>query len=269
MSARLVQSTLAGVGSGEVACAKALNLSRLPGLTYALNPYVGCAHACSYCYAQDVLRLGDRGPWGSWVESKRGIASRLSSELRRAKPGTIGLGTVTDPYQPAEAGARVTQACLEVLSTHDHPVCIQTKSDLVLRDIDLVSGLQSPEVGITVTTVDDNLASVLEPGAPSPSSRLSAAAALSKAGVKVWVFLGPVISGVNDSEESVRSVVAGASRAGAAKVIFDHYRHKPLADARTCAALGRPFKRRMRSGDAERVARGACADEGLAFELAF
>ena len=178
MSARFVQSTLAGSprdGVGEVACLRALNPSRLPGLDYALNPYVGCAHACAYCYSQDVLRLGQRGKWGSWVEAKRNFAARLSDELRRAKPGVVGLGTVTDPYQSAEAKRRLSRACLEVLREHNHPVCVQTKSDLVADDLELIASLQSPEVGFTATTLDESLASILEPGAPPPLARLPAA----------------------------------------------------------------------------------------------
>jgi DNA repair photolyase len=271
MTARLVQRTLAGgeAGCGEVACGRALTPSRLPGLKFALNPYVGCSHACAYCYAQDVLKLGERGRWGSWVDGKRNLAARLSAELRRAKPGTIGLGTVTDPYQHVEAARSATRECLEVLANHDHPVCIQTKSDLVARDRDLIAALQSPEVGITVTTLDESLGAVLEPGAPSAAARLGAVRSLSSAGVKVWVFLGPVVFGLNDAPESLEAVARAAASAGARKVIFDFYRSKPLADARMRAALGERFWPRRRSADAEAAARRACAENGLAFELAF
>ncbi|MFH0815822.1 MAG: radical SAM protein [Methanobacteriota archaeon] len=269
---RYVQSTLAGEGNdgvGEVACSRAMNPSRLPGLSYALNPYVGCAHACSYCYAQDVLRLGQRGEWGSWAEAKRNLEARLSAELRRAKPGVIGLGTVTDPYQPAEAKRGLTRGCLEILRERNHPVCIQTKSDLALRDLELIAGHQSPEVGFTITTTDESLARGLEPGAPKPSARLGAAMAFADAGVKTWVFLGPVIFGVNDSEESVKAVVGGAADAGASKVIFDFYRSKPLADARMRATFGEDFFPRKRAPGVEATARKACMERGIGFELAF
>jgi DNA repair photolyase len=272
MSAKLVQSTLGGDrggGIGEVACSRALNPSRLPGLNYALNPYVGCAHACAYCYAQDVLRLGQRGPWGTWAEAKRNLAARLSAELRRAKPGVIGLGTVTDPYQPAEAKRGLTRECLEILREHNHPVCIQTKSDLASRDLDLISSLQSPEVGFTITTMDESLASRLEPGAPGPAARLRAAKIFADAGVRTWVFLGPVTFGVNDAEESVRAVVGGAADAGAGKVVFDFYRAKPLADARMRELLGGDFFPRKRSPGVERAASKACMESGIGFELAF
>jgi DNA repair photolyase len=272
MSAKYVQSTLAGDrrdGIGEVACSRALNPSRLPGLNYALNPYVGCAHACAYCYAQDVLRLGQRGPWGSWVEAKRNLAARLSAELRRAKPGVIGIGTVTDPYQPAEAKRGLTRECLEILREHNHPVCIQTKSDLVMRDLDLIAAQQSPEVGFTITTMDESLARRLEPGASAPASRMRAARAFADAGVKTWVFIGPVIFGVNDSEESVRDVVRGAAGAGARKFIFDFYRAKPLADARMRALLGEAFWPRKRAPGVESAARKACTESGICSELAF
>jgi DNA repair photolyase len=271
MTARYVQSTLGGprCGVGEVACSKALSPSKLPGLDFALNPYVGCAHACAYCYSQDVLRLGQRGPWGSWVEAKRNLELRLSAELRRAKPGVVGLGTVTDPYQPAEKGCGLSRSCLEILREHNHPVCIQTKSDLVERDADLIAAQQSPEVGFTVTTLDESLARRLEPGAPTPSARLAAARRRADAGVKTWVFLGPVIFGVNDSEDSVRAVAGAAADAGAKKIIFDFYRSKPLADARMRTAFGGRFWPRRRSPLSEAAARDACAGAGMAFELAF
>jgi DNA repair photolyase len=272
MSAKYVQRTLVGGpedGVGEVACARALNPSRLPGLNYALNPYVGCAHACAYCYSQDVLRLGQRGKWGSWVDAKRNVAQRLSAELRRAKPGVVGLGTVTDPYQPAEASRRLTRQCLEALQEHNLPVCVQTKSDLAADDFELIASQQAPEVGFTVTTLDESLARKLEPGAPPPSARLAAARRFVDAGVKTWVFLGPVISGVNDSDASVTKVARAAADAGARKIIFDFYRSKPIADGRMRELLGEAFWPRKKNSLTEEAARRACADVGITFERAF
>jgi len=274
LSAKLVQSTLESDegqlgGVRKVACAKAISLSRLPGLTYALNPYIGCAHACRYCYSQDVLRLHARGEWGTWVEAKEGLAAKLNKELRRAKPGTIGLGTVTDPYQPAEAKCNSTRECLEVLANYDHPVCIQTKSNLVVRDIDLIANLQSPEVGITITTLDESLSARLEPGASSSIERLEAAKTLSDAGIKVWVFLGPVILGANDSRESVVSVVRAAAQAGAKKILFDFYRSKPLADARMRELLGYEFAPRKKRLEARDAAMAACSEAGISCQDAF
>lgn len=272
MSARLVQSTLGGDEPGgvrKVACAKALSLSRLPGLTYALNPYIGCTHACRYCYSQDVLRLHSRGDWGTWAEAKEGLAAKLNKELRRAKPGTIGLGTVTDPYQPVESKSKTTRECLEVLASYDHPVCIQTKSNLVTRDIDIITNLQSPEVGFTITTLDEGLRERLEPGTSSSAERLEAAKELSDVGVKVWVFLGPVIFGVNDSSESVASVVRAAAEAGARKVFFDFYRSKPLADSRMRALVGGSFSPRKRRAEARDEAAALCAELGICYQDAF
>jgi DNA repair photolyase len=271
---RLVQSTLgperrAQPGLREVACAKALSLSRLPGLTYALNPYIGCSHGCPYCYSQDVLRLGARGPWGSWVDAKLGIAQRLAREMRRAKPGTVGLGTVTDPYQRAEGEHQLARECLEVLAEHDHPICIQTKSNLVVRDVDLIGKQQSAEVGFTVTTLDESVRARIEPGAPTSAERCEAARALSDAGIKVWTFLGPIVWGLNDSDESVRSVVRASADAGARKLLFDFYRPKPLANERMSALLGGEFSARKHRSGAETAARDACAELGIVFEPAF
>ena len=147
----------------EILVKTALSHSKLPGLDYALNPYRGCQHACVYCYAPSVIHWG-QGKWGDLVEVKVNLPRILSKELRVKKKGIVGLGTVTDPYQPAEKKYEITRRCLELLLMHDFPVCIQTKSSLVLRDIDLLKKFTNLEVGITLTTNDDNVREKLEPG---------------------------------------------------------------------------------------------------------
>jgi len=129
----------------EVKCKTALSKSNLPGLDYSLNPYRGCQHSCAYCYVPNVLRI-KRNEWGSFVDVKTNIPNVLSKELRIKKPGVVGISTITDPYQPAENNYKLTRYCLEQLLRHDFPVCIQTKSDLVARDIDLISKFSKAEV---------------------------------------------------------------------------------------------------------------------------
>lgn len=183
----------------ELKVKTALSPSQLPGLDYALNPYRGCSHACIYCYAPAVIHW-DKGKWGDLVEVKINLPRVLSKELRTKKKGTVGLGTVTDPYQPAEKKYEITRRCLELLLMHDFPVCIQTKSALVLRDMDLLKRFSKIEVGITLTSHDDSVRQKLEPGAPSIRERLQALEELGKNGIDTWVFMGPVMPYITDVE---------------------------------------------------------------------
>jgi len=183
----------------EIIVKTALSPSKLPGLDYALNPYRGCQHACVYCYATSVIHW-EKGKWGDIVEAKINLPRILSKELRVKKKGVVGLGTVTDPYQQAEKKYEITRRCLELLLMHDFPVCIQTKSSLVLRDIDLLKKFSNLEVGITLTTHDDSVREKLEPGASSVEERLHALSELSKNGIKTWVFMGPVMPYLTDFE---------------------------------------------------------------------
>ena len=175
----------------EVSCKTALSKSLLPGLDYSLNPYYGCQHGCVYCYAPNVLKI-DRRNWGGFVNVRRNIPKVLSKELRRKERGIVGISTVTDPYQPLEKKFKLTRYCLQELLKNDFPICVQTKSDLVLRDIDLISKFSDAEVGLTVTTLDDRERKLLEPGSSSIKSRLLALKKLGDAGIRTYVFFGPI-----------------------------------------------------------------------------
>ncbi len=189
----------------EIKVKTALSPSQLPGLDYALNPYRGCEHACVYCYVPSVIRW-DKGKWGDVVEVKANLPRILSKELRAKKKGVVGIGTVTDPYQLAEKKYEITRRCLELLLIHDFPVCIQTKSSLVLRDVELLKEFSNIEVGVTLTALDDNVRGKLEPGASSVEERLRALLELGKNGVDTWVFLGPVMPYITDVEALVDAI---------------------------------------------------------------
>jgi len=191
----------------EIKVKTALSPSQLPGLDYALNPYRGCGHVCIYCYAPSVIHW-DKGKWGDKVEVKVNLPRIFSKELRTKKKGAVGLGTVTDPYQPAEKKYEITRRCLELLLMHDFPVCIQTKSSLVLRDMDLLKGFSNIEVGITLTTLDDSVRKKMEPGTSSVQERLRALEELGKNGINTWVFLGPVMPYITESEALVDAIAA-------------------------------------------------------------
>lgn len=200
----------------------ALSRSKLPGLDYALNPYSGCEHACIYCYAPSVIHW-DKGKWGELVEAKVNLPRILSKELRLKKKGVVGLGTVTDPYQPPEKKYELTRRCLELLLMHDFPVCIQTKSSLVLRDMDLLGRFSNIEVGMTITTLDDSLGEKLEPGASIVSDRLHALSELSKNGIRTWVFIGPVMPHLTD----VKALTEALKTIRPAYVLMDKLRLRP------------------------------------------
>ena len=172
-------------------CKSALSASTLPGLTYSLNPYRGCQHNCAYCYAPCVLRI-PREQWGTTVEVKTNISAVLAQELRKKKPGVVGISTVTDPYQPLEQTYGLTRLCLEQLLSSDFPAHIQTKSGLVTRDIDLLSLFKDAQVMMSIGTIDENERRLLEPGASSIPERLAALKKLGDAGVNISVFFGPV-----------------------------------------------------------------------------
>ncbi|MFP4546062.1 MAG: radical SAM protein [Methanomassiliicoccales archaeon] len=198
---------------------RALSPSGLPGLDYALNPYGGCEHGCLYCYAPNILHLS-REEWGREVKVKANLPLLLSRELK-GREGVIGIGTVTDPYQPVEREARITRKCLQVIARHGNRASLHTKSDLVLRDLDLLRS--SVEVGVTITGIDERLSAVLEPGAPSPVRRLEAVAELVGEGIDAYVLVGPLLPSVGGVEEFARRI----ARTGVRTVMLDRFRSRP------------------------------------------
>ncbi|MFQ5887175.1 MAG: radical SAM protein, partial [Candidatus Hydrothermarchaeales archaeon] len=200
-------------------CKTALSPSRLLGYDYALNPYRGCQHACAYCYAPYVLRE-DR-EWGSFADVKLNIPTVLAKELRKKPKGVVGISTVTDPYQPIEKRYELTRRCLRELLKRDFPICIQTKSSLVLRDIDLLERFSQKEVGFTLTTINDDLRKRYEPNASSVEERLKAIEVLANRGIKTWVFLGPIMPYITTKDNDLEALISALKRAKADYIIVD------------------------------------------------
>ncbi len=205
----------------------ALGVSALPGLDYCLNPYVGCSHGCIYCYARSYsLRRGRKEPWGSFVDMKRNLPKVLRKELLRKKRGVVGLSTITDAYQPVEEDARIARECLQTLLDSGFSVSIQTKSALVLRDLDLVTRHQDQvDVGFTITTMDRSISAKIEPGASSPVDRVGALRKLTDNGIATWIFLGPILPAVTDS--GLEEVLDAAKSIGAQRVLIDRLNIRP------------------------------------------
>lgn len=171
-----------------------LSSTGIPGYDYCLNPYTGCSHACRYCYATFMARYsGHSEPWGSFADVKSNAPEVLERQLARAEKGSVFLSSVTDPYQAIEADYGITRRCLALLLSRRFPVGILTKSPLVLRDLDLIGRGEEIEVGITLTTDDDGIRELFEPGAPPVRERLDALKKLFRSGVSTYAFIGPVL----------------------------------------------------------------------------
>lgn len=187
----------------------------------SINPYRGCEHGCVYCFARPThawLGLSPGLDFETRLLAKPDAPALLRKEL--AAKGyacdTIAMGTNTDPYQPVEREMRITRGILEVLAEHDHPVMIVTKSDLVVRDLDILGPMAAKglaKVGLSVTTLDGELARTLEPRAPRPDKRLAAIRACVAAGVPASVLVAPVIPAINDHE--IEPILEAAAAAGA------------------------------------------------------
>jgi DNA repair photolyase len=187
----------------------------------SINPYRGCEHGCSYCYARPTHAYLGHSPgldFETILYAKDNAADVLRKELAspRYVPRTIALGTVTDPYQPIERQHRLTRSLLEVLEAARHPVGIVTKSALVVRDIDILERMARHDlvkVALSVTTLDRSLARSMEPRAATPARRLDALRQLAQAGIPAQVMVAPIVPALNDHE--IERVLAAAWEAGA------------------------------------------------------
>jgi DNA repair photolyase len=185
------------------------------GLTYNMNLYRGCQHGCIYCDSRSTCyQLGEL----SDIRYKENAIELLSKELHGKKiKGTIGFGSMNDPYMPAERKMELTRKALEIVSYYKFPVHIITKSNLVIRDIDLLKQISKiyTAVSFTITTADDDLAKIIEPAAPSPTERFEAIKELDKNGIYAGITLMPVLPFINDTEKHMQNLVnkAIASRA--------------------------------------------------------
>jgi DNA repair photolyase len=197
------------------------------GFEASINPYRGCSHGCSYCYARpthEYLGLSAGLDFESRILVKEDAPELLREELSSPcwEPEVLSMSGVTDPYQPVEKELRITRRCLEVLAEFRNPLVVVTKNHLVTRDIDLLSELARHDaavVAISLTTVDDDLRRVMEPRTSRPARRVAAIEALAGAGVPVGVLTAPVIPGLTDHElPALISAAAGAGAAFAAYV---------------------------------------------------
>lgn len=196
------------------------------GFRWTLNAYRGCSHACTYCFARpshEWLGLGIGSDFERRLVVKVNAPERARAELSAPswKGELVAMGTNTDPYQRAEGRYRLTRRIVEVLSELRNPFSILTKSTLVLGDLDLLAAASertSVRVNLSVGTLDERVWRASEPGTPHPRLRLQAVSKLNEAGVPCGVLVAPVLPGLSDSEDQLRSVVQASVEAGAVSI---------------------------------------------------
>lgn len=171
-------------------------LSKSQVYDYALNPYVGCTHRCVYCYAKFMKRFtGHKENWGDFVDVKTNAPELLAREVTKKKAGQVWISGVCDPYQPLESRYMITRQCLSILADNGWPFTIQTKSPLVLRDIEILKRAADAEVGFTITTADKKIQAAFEPGAPTVRKRIGALAELHSSGIRTFAMIAPILPG--------------------------------------------------------------------------
>ena len=207
----------------EEPCKAALNRVKGMPFHWSLNPYMGCAHRCTFCYVRAFERRADRpsdARYGTSIRVKTNVAEVLRCELARPSwhGEGIAIGAATDPYQPCEGRFRLTRGCLEVLAAAANPFGLITRGPMIVRDLDVLAEAASrADVSVTfsVPTVDEEVWRLTEPGTAPPRQRLRALEQLVGAGVKASVGMAPILPGISDRPEQLAAVVRAAREAGA------------------------------------------------------
>jgi len=207
---------------GEKVCKTALSRTGVSAYDYTVNPYTGCQVGCRYCYAAPLMRrfTGHVEPWGSYVDVKVNLAEALRNDLGRARRGVVWLSSVTDPYQPLERRYGLTRKALEMLVEHDFPVSILTKSDLVLRDKDILKK-GGAEVGFSISTFDETARRAFEPAASPAPRRIDALKRLSEEGISTWAFISPVLP--HATEILLEELVEALAGAAVKRIMVDRF----------------------------------------------
>lgn len=181
----------------EIETKSALVRSRIPGVGFVINPYLGCGHGCRYCYAtfmRQYSHFNREGRWGEFVEVKANIPGVLAAELaRKRKIGTALLSSVCDPYQPVERRYKLTRQCLKLLRNYGWGIRILTRSPLVIRDLDILTYALDATVGISIPTDNDRVRKILEPHAPPIEARIETLKQLRAKGIRTWAFIAPTL----------------------------------------------------------------------------
>lgn len=222
----------------EKHCKTALSKTGVTAYDYTVNPYTGCLHACLYCYANFMRRFSGhlQDAWGSFVDVKVNLLEVLAKELPRRSGGRVWFSSVCDPYQQVEAKYKLTRGAIQLISGYEKfSVSILTKNALVLRDLDLLSGMKGRvDVGFTITTFSQETQPIFEPRSSSVKHRIDALRKLNQAGVDTWVFIAPMLPYVTEIEleEGLRQV----AKAGVKRLMTDRYNARGMIINQTLKA---------------------------------
>ncbi len=219
----------------EEPCHSALNRVQGMGFRWSLNPYMGCAHRCAFCYVRGFERRADRPfdrRYGTDIRVKVNVVEVLRAELARRswRRETVAVGAATDPYQPAEGRYRLTRGCIQALGAARTPLDLITRGPLVVRDVDVLAEAArraAVRVSVSIATLDERLAATLEPGVAPPRQRLRAIRILSEAGIAAGVALAPVLPGLTDAPAQLAAVLRAAREAGATQAWSNVLNRRP------------------------------------------
>ena len=254
---------------------QALNRVREPGMPFdwSLNPYRGCAHGCSFCYARAFQRFLEREADDEFqqhisikINAAEALEAQLAKKARKTggnlaalarRLGPVAIGTATDPYQPVESKQRITRQCLEVLKAYRVPVSITTRSPLILRDLDILTEMPDVTVNISINTTDPQVVRNLEPASPLPGQRLQALRKLTEHGIRAGVFAAPILPCLTDSWKTLDDLFAAAKANGAAFVMTSLLRLTPDVKAWFFQILQERYPERFNTYLA--LYRGTCA----------
>ena len=233
----------------EEPCRSALNRVSGMDFNWSLNPYMGCAHRCTFCYVRAFERRADRPSderYGWSVRVKINVAEVLRAELARPswRREEVVVGAATDPYQPAEGRYRLTRACLAALGESRTGFGIITRGTLIVRDVDVLqeAARRAPvSVSFSVPTLDERIWRTTEPGTPPPRARLRALGILVRAGIKAGVAMAPILPGLSDRPELLAAVVRAAREAGATHLWSAPVNLRPGTREHFLAALARDW----------------------------
>ena len=223
----------------ETPCRTILNQSSISD--YSLNCYTGCTNGCVYCYARFMQRFHPHAePWGAFVDVKVNAVETLRRQLRRARPGEVFMSSACDGWQPIEAQRRLTRGCCELLIVHGFTVNVLTKSELVMRDFDLFAGRKA-HVAVTISTADDRLSRLWEPGASSIAARCRVIAEARRAGLRTGIMFAPLLPFLSDTSESLEAMFERAADIGADDLWVDALNPRPKVWASVSDLLRREF----------------------------
>jgi len=215
-----------GVTVREVTCKSVLNACGIDD--YSFNGYTGCAHGCVYCYARYMQRFHPHTEaWGKFVDVKVNAPEVLARQLRRRKPGSVFTCSACDGWQPLERKHELTRRCCELLLGAGFHLGVLTKSDLVLRDLDVFAG-RDVRVGVTITTPDESEARLWEPKASPVSARVKVLKQAKAAGLETSVMFGPLLPGISDTPEALGRLFELAAEVGVDHIWTDMLNRRPL-----------------------------------------